>query len=107
MTHRATRPHIMGAAAALVIVSACTPPPAGPTYDEHVARWVGDTEVNLVSAWGLPAGTHALETGGRIVEYTKKQEGSVVCTTRFTIDEAGRIIQYVYRGSGCKAPKGI
>jgi hypothetical protein len=29
-----------------------------------------------------------------------------VCTTRFTIDEAGKIIKYWYRGTKCRAPKG-
>ena len=89
-----------------MIVSACTPPPPGPSYEEHVNRWVGDTEVNLVSAWGIPGATHGLETGGRVVEYAKDEGGSVVCTTRFTIDETGRIIKYWYLGSKCKAPKG-
>ena len=99
-------PRAAGAAAALFVVTACTPLPPGPTYDEYVARWVDDTEVSLVSSWGIPGKTHSLETGGRIVEYTRNQEGEVVCTTRFTIDEAGKIIKYWYRGTKCRAPKG-
>ncbi len=99
-------PRAVGAATALLVVTACTPLPPGPSYDEYVARWVEDTEVSLVSSWGIPGKTHSLETAGRIVEYTRMQEGEVVCTTRFTIDEAGKIIKYWYRGTKCRAPKG-
>ncbi len=98
--------HTACAVAALVILTACTPPPPGPTYDEYVGRWVEDTEVSLVSSWGIPEKTHSLETGGRIVEYTRKLEGEVVCTTRFTIDESGKIMKYWYRGTKCKALRG-
>ncbi len=106
MQGRACFPRAAGAAAAVFVVTACTPPPPGPTYDEYVARWVEEMEVSLVSSWGIPRKTHSLETGGRIVEYTRRQEGKVVCTTRFTIDEAGKIIKYWYRGSKCRAPRG-
>ncbi len=93
------------AGAALAILGACTPPPPGLTYDEYVSPWVGGTEVGLVSAWGIPQNTHALETGGRIVEYTRQQGGETVCTTRFNIDESGTITKYWYRGSKCRAPR--
>ena len=93
------------AVAGLCAVAACTKPASGPTYDEYVARWVGDAEVNLVSAWGIPAKSHALQQGGRIVEYTRAQNEDVVCTTRFTIDESGRIVKYWYLGSRCRPPK--
>ncbi len=98
--------HAVCAVVTLFVATACTPLPPGPSYDEYVARWVDDTEVSLVSSWGIPGKTHSLETGGRIVEYTRSQEGEVVCTTRFTIDEAGKIIKYWYRGTKCRAPKG-
>lgn len=107
MQAKACFPYTLITATALVALSACATPPPGPTYDQYVGRWVEDTEINLVSAWGIPKQTHALETGGRIVEYTKTQEADVVCTTRFTVDDDGRIVKYWYRGSSCKAPTGV
>jgi hypothetical protein len=98
-------------AAAVVVAAllgaACTKPPLGPSYEEYVARWVNSTEANLVSAWGIPGKSHSLETGGRIIEYTKSESGEVICTTRFTIDETGRIVKYWYRGSKCRAPESV
>ena len=98
--------HTACAVAALVVLTACTPPPPGPTYAEYVESWMKETETSLVSAWGIPEKTHALETGGRIVEFTRKQTGKIVCTTRFTINEYGRIMKYWYHGTKCKAPSG-
>ncbi len=98
--------HTACAVAALFVLMACTPPPPGPTYDEYVGRWMKDTEVSLVSSWGIPEKTHSLMTGGRIVEFTRKLEGEIVCTTRFTINEYGRIMKYWYRGTKCRAPRG-
>jgi hypothetical protein len=98
--------HTACTVAALVILTACTARPPGPTYEEYVGRWVEETEVSLVSAWGIPKNTHSLETGGRIVEYTREFEGDVNCTTRFTIDESGKIVKYWYLGEKCRAPRG-
>lgn len=94
------------AGAIFAVLAACTPPPPGITYDEYVSPWVGGTETGLVSAWGIPQNTHTLETGGRIVEYTRTQGTEVVCTTRFNIDQTGNITKYWYRGSHCRAPSG-
>ncbi len=98
-------PHAAVIVAGLSTATACTALP-GPIYAEYVGRWVENTEVNLVSTWGIPEKTYSLETGGRIVEYTREQEGDIVCTTRFMIDENGRIVNYWYLGSKCKPPKG-
>ena len=98
--------HAACAVAALVVLAACTPPPPGPTYAEYMESWMKDTEISLVSSWGLPEKTHSLETGGRIVEFRRKLEGKIVCTTRFTINEYGRIMKYWYRGTKCEAPRG-
>ena len=98
--------HAACAVAALVVLTACTPPPPGPTYAEYMESWMKDTEISLVSSWGLPEKTHSLETGGRIVEFRRKLEGKIVCTTRFTINEYGRIMKYWYRGTKCEAPRG-
>ena len=95
------------AALALIVLAACTTPAPPPSYDDFVASWMNKSEVGLVSSWGIPEKTHDLETGGRIVEYARKQEGEVVCTTRFTVNEAGTITKYWYRGSKCLAPRDI
>lgn len=94
------------AVAALGLACASQPPPtdAGPSYHQQISRWNGDTEANLVTAWGVPAKTHVLANGGRIIEY--KQDASVgPCTTRFTLDGTGRIVRWWYTGKDCRAPK--
>ena len=93
------------AGAVLAVLAACAAPLQGPTYDEYVARWVDDTEARLVSSWGIPERTHSLQTGGRIVEFTTIQKDEVVCTTRFTVDESGKITKYWYRGKKCNVPR--
>jgi hypothetical protein len=95
------------AGAALVVLAACTAPAPPPSYDDYVAGWVDKSEVGLVSSWGIPEKTHDLETGGRIVEYARKFEGEVVCTTRFTVNDFGMITKYWYRGRKCLAPRDI
>lgn len=95
------------ACAALTILAACAASAPAPSYDEFVASWMNKSEVGLVSSWGIPEKTHDLETGGRIVEYARKFEGEVVCTTRFTVNEAGTITKYWYRGRKCLAPQDI
>ena len=95
------------AGAALAVLAACTPPAPPPSYDAYVAGWVDKTEIGLVSSWGIPEKTHDLETGGRIVEYARKLEGEVVCTTRFTVNETGTITKYWYSGRKCLAPRDI
>ena len=59
-----------------------------------------------MSSWGIPEKTHSLETEGRIVEYTRKLEGEIVCTTRITIDESSKIAKYWYRWNYMQGTKG-
>lgn len=75
-------------------------------YEQYVARWIEESEANLVAAWGIPDSSHAMETGGRIIEYTQRREGQLNCTTRFTIDSFGRVQKSWYRGNRCLAPDG-
>ena len=103
MQNKSYLPHTAVIVAGLSIATACTALP-GPIYAEYVGRWVENTEVNLVSTWGIPEKTYSLETGGRIVEYTREQEGEVVRRTRFMIDEKGRIVNYRYLGPQCAPP---
>ena len=76
------------------------------SYDAAVSQWMDDTESNLVNAWGIPSKSHPMETGGRIVEYTRTVAGKTVCTTRFTIDGNGLIRRTWFTGSDCRAPNG-
>lgn len=108
MNHHRSRRTIakIAVVGAALVAAACTKPPLGPSYEEYVARWVKATEVDLVSAWGIPEKSHPLENGGRIIEYTKREGSEILCTTRYTIDQNGIIVKYWYRGTKCRAPKG-
>ena len=75
-------------------------------YDAAVSQWMDETESNLVNAWGIPSKSHPMETGGRIVEYTRTVAGKTVCTTRFTIDGNGLIRRTWFTGSDCRTPNG-
>ncbi len=94
----------------LLLAAGCETPPAPDRlagYEQFVARWIEDSEANLVASWGIPDSSHAMETGGRIIEYQRDEGGDVICTTRFTIDSFGRVQKSWYRGSRCSAPEGV
>jgi hypothetical protein len=84
-----------------VAIAACAQQPKGPAYDEVINSYIGNTEANLVSTWGIPDRSHKLATGGEVLEYTRRADGDVVCTTRFTIDRTGRVVKTWYNGTGC------
>ena len=93
---------------AAILLSACADKQnATITYDQYVDRMTNQSETSLVEAWGIPKNTHTLANGGRIIEYTKNADGEVVCTTRFTIDSAGKIVKWWYRGDSCRTPTAI
>ena len=93
-------------AGALALAACASPPPPddSPSYDQQISRWSGETEADLVTAWGVPAKTHVLADGGRIIEYNQAGEDEKTCTTRFTLDESGRIKRWWYRGAECRPP---
>jgi hypothetical protein len=95
------------AATAAVAALACASPPSdpGPTYQELVSRWRGESEAELVTSWGMPEKTHVLADGGRIIEYRSEGEDETSCTTRFTLDATGRIVRWWYTGVGCATPQ--
>ena len=92
----------------LLLAAGCETPPSPDRvagYEQYVARWIEDSEANLVASWGIPDSSHAMETGGRIVEYTQAgAEGKTVCTTRFTIDGNGLVRKTWFKGTDCAAP---
>jgi hypothetical protein len=87
--------------AAAALIAGCAQQPAGPSYAEVINSYIGNTEANLVSTWGIPDKTHRLSTGGQVLEYVRHQDGKTVCTTRFTIDRMGRVVETWYEGGGC------
>jgi hypothetical protein len=103
------QPSVRAAAAATALgaLACSSPPPPEPTpsYHEQISRWNGETEANLVTAWGVPHKTHVLAGGGRIIEYTQDLEGETACTTRFTLDRSGTIIRWWYTGNDCRVPR--
>jgi len=94
-----------------VLLAGCQSPPPSPervaAYEQYVGRWIQDSEANLVASWGIPDSSHAMETGGRVIEYRAVMEKNVVCITRFTIDSFGRVQKSWYRGSRCATPEGV
>jgi len=94
----------VGVAAALACAS--TPPiETGPPYQDEVSQWTGKKEADLVVSWGMPAQTHVLADGGRIIEYRSKGKDKSSCTTRFTLDKGGKIVGSWYTGVNCALPK--
>jgi hypothetical protein len=75
-----------------------------PTYQEQLNRWQGESEADLVGAWGMPQQTHTLADGGRILEYRSAVGEESSCTTRFTLDRTGTIVRWWYAGVNCSAP---
>jgi hypothetical protein len=107
-THRFRPWKLAVGAAGIATALACAspPPPApGPTYQDEVSRWYGEKEVDLVTSWGMPQKTHVLADGGRIIEYRSTGEDESSCTTRFTLDRAGKIVRSWYTGVRCAVPK--
>ena len=97
---------IAAVAAAVGAALACaSPPDTGPSYQEQVSRWKGESEAELVTTWGMPGKTHVLADGGRIIEYQSAGEDETSCTTRFTLDQSGKIVRWWYTGLRCAAPQ--
>jgi hypothetical protein len=96
-----------GAAGIAAVLGCASPPPPeqGPSYQEQMSRWQGETEADLVTTWGMPQKTHVLADGGRIIEYRQAGEEETSCTTRFTLDPSGKIVRWWYSGVNCSAPK--
>ena len=82
-------------------LAACTVQPKSPTYDAIIGNYIGKTEAELVSAWGIPQKTHQLSAGGQVLEYVRDSNGIAVCTTRFTVDKTGRVSKTWYKGTSC------
>ena len=92
----------------LLLATACASPAPdnSPSYHQLLSEWSGDTEYNLVTAWGVPAKTHVLADGGRVIEYSQMGEDrEFLCKTRFTLDETGKIVRWWYHGNECHAPE--
>jgi hypothetical protein len=105
-SRRARASRLAAAAAGVAAALACaSPPETGPTYQEQVSRWRGETEAELVASWGMPKKTHVLADGGRVIEYRSHGEDETRCTTRFTLDPTGKIVRWWYTGVGCTAPQ--
>ena len=106
-TRRSWGGRIAASAAGVAAALACagSPPPEGPTYQDEVSRWTGEREADLVTSWGMPQRTHVLADGGRIIEYRSTGEDHSFCTTRFTLDQSGKIVRSWYNGVDCAVPK--
>ena len=102
-THRALAWRIAAGAAGIAASLACASLPSMPSYQEQLSRWEGESEADLVNTWGMPQQTHALADGGRILEYRYSEDESS-CTTRFTLDQSGKIVRWWFTGVSCSAP---
>lgn len=109
------------AAAALLALAACRAPGAGSgstrpavaatsfnaaAYERALDRWLNRSEVDLVSAWGVPERSQRLTDGGQALQYVRKDPvGNMLCTTLFTSDITGMVRTWTFRGSDCRAPR--
>lgn len=87
-------------------LAGCSSTPPQP-YNQYLASWKGKSEQELVIAFGIPENTHVMAQGGRVLEYTRKDSGDLVCTTRFTISSGGRVDGWWYKGKDCSAPPAV
>lgn len=62
--------------------------------------WVGQTESELISAWGAPTRTMQLADGTRVHTWESPygKNGQRLCRQSFTIDSDGRIVSFSLQG---------
>jgi hypothetical protein len=77
---------------------------AGPPYEEVLNRWLGRSETDLINNWGVPARSQLLSGGGQVLEYVRRDDKRVYCSTLFTSNLTGTIERYSFRGSDCRPP---
>lgn len=87
-------------------------------YERVLASWVGDTESNLVSRWGIPSASYQMPDSKLLMyqndggSYTYGQPiGNMymmntthyACKTTFTINSVGIITDWRWEGNSCKS----
>ena len=74
-----------------VVLSGCV---AFATHDDHGKSWSGQTGEALKKVWGQPQGQETLPNGFTEIRYDLQRMN---CTYWFTLDEAGKIVDYRYK----------
>ena len=78
----------------------------GPPYEEVLNRWLGRSETDLINSWGVPARSQLLSGGGQVLEYVRRDDDRIACSTLFTSNLTGAIERYTFRGTDCRPPSG-
>src|SRR6266513_2081828 len=60
-------------------------------YEAELNQWIGRPENDLINRWGVPARSQLLSGGGQVLEYERRQDKDVTCTTLFTSNITGMI----------------
>jgi hypothetical protein len=76
----------------------------GPPYEEVLNRWLGRSETDLINSWGVPARSQLLSGGGQVLEYVRRDDDRIACSTLFTSNLTGAIERYTFRGTDCRPP---
>jgi hypothetical protein len=71
-------------------------------YEAELNRWIGRPENDLINRWGVPARSQLLSGGGQVLEYERRQDKEVTCTTLFTSNITGMIERWRYSGIDCR-----
>jgi hypothetical protein len=81
----------------LIIISSCASTP------ETLNSWVGKSEDNLITEFGIPTATYTLNNGTKLIEYKKLYGvgGQNHCTKTFIINKNGIVESWKKTGYSC------
>ena len=81
----------------VIIISGCV------NTSEVLNSWIGASEDQLVSTWGVPTSTYKLNNGFKLIEYKRLTGiyGQNHCTRTFTINTSGIVTNWKQTGLGC------
>ena len=72
-----------------IMISACA--------SRSLNTWIGKSEDQLVSSWGIPTSTYKLKNGSKLIEYRLTN----LCTYTFTVKANGIVTKWRPKGGGC------
>ena len=88
-------------------------------YERKLNQWVGRSETELISAFGVPTSTHAIEDGSKFVLYRNRgtakigggaigpvdvdNHGTTWCETTFKINRQSKVESWATQGNACRS----
>ena len=76
----------------LILASGCA------STKTDMETWMGSTEAKMLSSWGAPQSAIETGDGSRILTWESPWGKNEMCRQSFTIDRAGIVTDYSYRG---------